>query len=452
MFRWYNDSVICYAYLSDVATLDGLENGDSDFRKRRWFTRGWTLQELLAPDDLVFFDQGWNGSRSKLDIPNVVSEITGIPKPYIAGVTFGNPSVAQKMAWASQRTTTRKEDMAYCLLGIFRINMPLLYGEGERAFTRLQEEIVKQTQDQSVFAWGLHLPLNMENIGGIFARSPAEFKGCHSLISLTDYNRSDPSQMTNKGMQLRLEVFSGELCPGIVYGGIECGDVRCGMIIPLIPLENKPLEDGDGFWRPPTSVPIRIRAVEDSNNKEKPLEYSSLRPKNWNYNSIMLYLKSDLTGLGYSTTTRTSTPLDFRIKGIPLLSPNTFLKKIFPQNYWLQGTQIFRYQSWEQANIECIFLRFHSLREQADSVVVFRTRYRRGTYVTESNIISWEQIHSYLEPKQDIGTIAELFWNDPSCLEHAFWLREPTASSEVLKVDLTQTKTRWTCNISRRFE
>src|SRR3984957_19837426 len=85
------------------------------------------------------------------------------------------------MAWASRRKTTRKEDIAYCLLGIFGINMPLLYGEGERAFIRLQEEILKESHDQSILAWGYRSPLNGQ-CGGLFARSPGDFIHCENIV------------------------------------------------------------------------------------------------------------------------------------------------------------------------------------------------------------------------------------------------------------------------------
>jgi len=148
MYRWYEDSLICYAYISDVTTLKGFENEKSDFRRSRWFTRKWTLQELLAPPELVFFDQHWKRSCKKKDISEIIAEVTEIPWFYVSGGRdrFEGASIAQKLSWASRRQTTRREDLAYCLLGIFGINMPLLYGEGPKAFTRLQGEMIKHTR------------------------------------------------------------------------------------------------------------------------------------------------------------------------------------------------------------------------------------------------------------------------------------------------------------------
>ncbi|EUC43529.1 hypothetical protein COCMIDRAFT_50334, partial [Bipolaris oryzae ATCC 44560] len=146
MFAWYRVARRCYAYLSDV-----LEEGmDEQFRTSRWFTRCWTLQELLAPIDVIFYNCNWHRLGRRSDHSELISGITGIDvdalrgrsaRNYDNGDPFGAHCVAKRMSWASQRDTTRTEDMTYCLLGIFNINMPLLYGEGDRAFHRLQEEI-----------------------------------------------------------------------------------------------------------------------------------------------------------------------------------------------------------------------------------------------------------------------------------------------------------------------
>ena len=108
-----------------------------EFSKSRWFTRGWTLQELIAPSTVVILDQKWQEMGTKSSLQGMISEITGIPTNILLGGDLERASVAQKMSWASKRETTRVEDLAYCLMGIFGIHMPMLYGEGEMAFTRL---------------------------------------------------------------------------------------------------------------------------------------------------------------------------------------------------------------------------------------------------------------------------------------------------------------------------
>ena len=150
MFQWYRDAEVCYAYLADVPEdTDDPCSPDSFFRKSKWFTRGWTLQELLAPSTVVFFNRGWIEIGTKSSLYDTIVSITGIK--HLAN--FEEACVAQKMSWASRRETTRLEDMAYCLMGLFGVNMPPLYGEGENAFRRLQLEILNKMDDESLFAW-----------------------------------------------------------------------------------------------------------------------------------------------------------------------------------------------------------------------------------------------------------------------------------------------------------
>ena len=160
MFRWYKKSKVCYAYLAEVPddALDDPED-QSSFANARWFTRGWTLQELVGPRALVFYSRNWQSLGTKQELNDLLSSITRIDWDFLAGdFSFGEilaPSIAQIMSWAAERKTTRIEDRAYCLLGFFDISMPLLYGEGRKAFFRLQEELLKCSNDPSLFAWGI---------------------------------------------------------------------------------------------------------------------------------------------------------------------------------------------------------------------------------------------------------------------------------------------------------
>lgn len=152
MFRWYKSSVVCYAYLSHVAPDSG---GFYDITTSQWFKRGWTLQELIAPCSVMFFSGDWTAIGTRKKNASQISALTRIPESPLR-IGYGeehNYLVAQIMSWAKGRETTRIEDRAYSLLGLFNVYIPMLYGEGERAFTRLQEEIIKQSGDQSLFAW-----------------------------------------------------------------------------------------------------------------------------------------------------------------------------------------------------------------------------------------------------------------------------------------------------------
>lgn len=198
MFRWYKESVVCYAYLSDLSPEVSTEHGMPGCR---WFTRGWTLQEPIAPKTLIFYDKSWSKRGSKRSLGSLIRNITGIDEEILCeSGSLPTCSVAMKMSWASGRNTTRIEDMAYCLLGIFDINMPLLYGEGHKAFLRLQEAIAEQTDDMSLFAWR---PLrDNENGRGIFARTPEEFKWCRHVRSLSWAAEIADLTMTNKGLRI----------------------------------------------------------------------------------------------------------------------------------------------------------------------------------------------------------------------------------------------------------
>ncbi|OAL44948.1 hypothetical protein IQ07DRAFT_684390 [Pyrenochaeta sp. DS3sAY3a] len=146
MYAYYSRARICYVYLHDVASLE-------DFEQSSWFTRGWTLQELLAPLEVHFFNLKWEPIGSKYELAPNITWITGIPVEALESFNPDDYCVAEKLSWSAKRKTTREEDCAYCLLGLFQINMPLLYGEGGRAFQRLQEEIMKISTDMSIFLW-----------------------------------------------------------------------------------------------------------------------------------------------------------------------------------------------------------------------------------------------------------------------------------------------------------
>lgn len=162
MFTWYEDAQVCYVYLDDV-TDNGDPEIESAFAKSEWFTRGWTLQELIAPTSLFFFDSRWREIGSKNSLAGLLSSITRVHADVLTRVNARSDklmttrvsfSVATKMSWAAGRKTTRPEDKAYSLMGIFKVHMPVIYGEGEKkAFFRLQLEIMRTSHDQSIFAW-----------------------------------------------------------------------------------------------------------------------------------------------------------------------------------------------------------------------------------------------------------------------------------------------------------
>ncbi|KAF7924727.1 uncharacterized protein EAE97_010678 [Botrytis byssoidea] len=187
MFAWYAGAVVCFAFLADVVKGKVEELGSQlgkEFReglsRSRWFTRGWTLQELLAPSKIVFYSRNW-------------SPITAT-------------SVALRMFWVSRRRTTRVEDMAYWMLEVFDINMPLLYGEGTKAFVRLQEEIIEVSVDYTIFCWTwtATVPPAWTNL---IAPSPDTFQGSRDFIPATAFGQASPYSMTNAGLSISLPVI-----------------------------------------------------------------------------------------------------------------------------------------------------------------------------------------------------------------------------------------------------
>jgi hypothetical protein len=153
MFRWYRNAAKCYVYLTDVSTNDhidlSLQPWETAFRNSRWFTRGWTLQELIAPLSVEFFCSNGRLLGDKRSLHRQLQEVTRIPIAALQGTPLSVFSVNERMSWAEHRQTTREEDKAYCLIGIFDTPLPLIYGEGlEGAIRRLQEAIDKRLNPQ----------------------------------------------------------------------------------------------------------------------------------------------------------------------------------------------------------------------------------------------------------------------------------------------------------------
>jgi tetratricopeptide (TPR) repeat protein len=145
MFRYYRGAVKCYVYLADVSCAVSNPSRDmweGEFRESRWFRRGWTLQELLAPTVVEFYSAQQQRLGDKESLKPLIHDITRIPLAALSGHALDTFSVEQRMEWTLGRQTTEEEDGAYCLLGIFGIFMPLIYGEGKgNALRRLQREL-----------------------------------------------------------------------------------------------------------------------------------------------------------------------------------------------------------------------------------------------------------------------------------------------------------------------
>jgi hypothetical protein len=215
MFKWYKRAHVCYAYLSDVpfAELADCKAPQSRFRAAKWFTRGWTLQELIAPPVVRFFAQDWRELGTKAQLALTIAEETGIGLWCLLRGKAAqlNPlrrySVAQRLSWASRRSTT------------------LVYGEGSESFTRLLEEIIRKYSDQSIFASQLRYvdflprsPKDFCNSQYIIVMNSRRLEGLYSPI-----NQPYPFQMTNIGLVITLPLIP-TLSPDVVFGALDCWD------------------------------------------------------------------------------------------------------------------------------------------------------------------------------------------------------------------------------------
>jgi hypothetical protein len=207
MYRWYSDCTVCYAYLTDVPNSVDTKTQKEKFQQSTWCTRGWTLQELIAPLNLEFYGDQWQSQRqqaslgTKRSLWKEIFEITGIPpKALEHNSHLIEYSIAEKMSWAAYRETTRKEDRAYSLLGLFNVNMALLYGEGDLAFIRLQEAIMKDSGDETLFALKRKEKRREIIFEGLLAMSPDWFGGSGNIIEKILNQRSKPFMVTNKGL------------------------------------------------------------------------------------------------------------------------------------------------------------------------------------------------------------------------------------------------------------
>ncbi|KAI0378113.1 HET-domain-containing protein [Hypomontagnella monticulosa] len=214
MYRYYYSAAACFIYLEDVHpsvkqeadSLSSLAAARAQLleavRATRWISRGWTLQELLAPKRRCFLAADWSEIEDGDDLLGAIEESTGIDMAVLKDRDLiSNLCVGERMKWASKRQTTREEDMAYSLMGLFNVNMPVMYGEGPTsAFKRLQREIMQSSFDMTIFAWR-----GDYSSSGMLAKSPADFADIPPLGLWAPVSVS-PYLMTNVGLSIRLNI------------------------------------------------------------------------------------------------------------------------------------------------------------------------------------------------------------------------------------------------------
>jgi hypothetical protein len=227
MFRWYHNAAKCYVYLPDVSVNSSIENPSSlqpwkpIFRLSRWFTRGWTLQELLAPTSVEFFSAEGERLGDKRSLWQEIHEITGISIQALQGSPLSQFDVGERMSWAEKRETKRKEDMAYCMLGIFDIHMPLIYGEGrEKAFIRLRKEIECSSRDEapalSLKRLSMHTDLSKRQEGMMTLHLPYVqilIRQLITLLGLCHSNETNALLVTSPCLRILSRCYSWKVKP-----------------------------------------------------------------------------------------------------------------------------------------------------------------------------------------------------------------------------------------------
>jgi hypothetical protein len=316
MYRWYGESAECYIFLEDYVPDD-----PRSFSACEWFTRGWTLQELLAPTHCIFFTRTWeiighkhfwsclrcpcvenkDMSTQLACGPNLLPQLattTKIPEEILSGLkSVRLASVAQRMSWASRRSTTRVEDLAYSLLGLFEIHMPLLYGEGIRAFRRLQEEIIRYSDDTSIFCFDMERTTTLRDARTterpleyvrLLADTPSQFLQCNDVRRGIVKIR-EPYSVTQRSLSMVAAAYTRVRTVRDSYR-IYAIPLGCGRQLQGI------WETGLGIWEEiylvafqthPNGSHVQVFALQGST--EDPIQFEGVDDKGWELTEPQLF-------------------------------------------------------------------------------------------------------------------------------------------------------------------
>ncbi|OSS43315.1 hypothetical protein B5807_12023 [Epicoccum nigrum] len=315
MYKWYWDAAICYAYLQDVGDLPA----PPIIGASNWFRRGWTLQELLAPLHVEFYTRSWSFIGTKAGLLSTVQRVTKIDESFLEDrTTIQHANIATKFGWASRRKTTREEDMAYCLLGLVGINMPMLYGEGQRAFYRLQLEILKQSNDHTIFAWEYpfqHAELRPST--AVLAPSPSYFFNSRGIQTIRDPRSIETLTfaVTNNGLRIRLPVVKTN--PNEFVAFLHCenhnGD-NVGVRLSKL--------DKEQYHRLPGSSLVDLREYEDQPGKMQTL-YLVLESNLGHADNSKYALENNLSGT-FTHIKNVRGDCGYQIANIVLSTPTEF--------------------------------------------------------------------------------------------------------------------------------
>lgn len=339
MFRWYKEAEVCIAFLKDV-TAD-----TKDITSSEWFRRGWTLQELIAPKEVVFFDQDWQRLGTKESHGSLIYLKTGISAGILSGAkSLDEYPIAVRMSWASQRKTKHPEDLAYSLLGIFDVNMTMIYGEGSKAFIRLQEKLLKQSSDMSIFAW-CDANTTEHGVSGLLATSPAQFAGMNNIEPSYESPPQDLEfSVTNRGIRFSSGLFFSQEngdCALPLWHERPFEDIHLNRSLRALdecPTASTRLPENrsdvsqivsfGGLRRSHIGIPLR----RVNNNYYVRAQSSNLIPLTGRIPQQLVFrvaktLTTPLTSLIANRKIRIEEPID-------LLSPNFQLEKVSPVGSW----------------------------------------------------------------------------------------------------------------------
>lgn len=388
MFRWYQRAAVCYVLLSDLTLVT---DAQLEIGHCRWFKRSWTLQEMVAPSNVKFYNKDWKFCFSKDTASEVLARITGVSIDILEhNIDLSEISVAQKMSWAANRQATRIEDLAYSLLGIFDINMPLLYGEEEKAFLRLQSEIISSSPDPTIFAWtlpGLRRPesisgnmLATSSFSGVMAWSPRLFQNCGNLERLMDQPLMEIS-MSNRGIKLRAQFGLRQVAQG---------STKRGLVLPVCHVQGRVY----GLWMRNTGRGCFVR--------QNPHGLVEIRP--WNVTHRLMLEPFLMTQLPSSPTTSLSAMSERseRPRSLILESRQRVLEIVLSP-----GMEVYRRWPWQQW-------------DESDTLF-FGSR-------TPIDDIGWAGLKIVASPDIDYASDAGV---SVDFLFYAFgWAREPEKGSE----------------------
>ncbi|KAI1076045.1 hypothetical protein F5B20DRAFT_584609 [Whalleya microplaca] len=325
------------AELSEASTES--EVIERAFRTSRWFTRGWTLQELLAPNSLVFFTSSWT-DIFHWDPYKAYSSQTGKAndeQPYlhtlikhITGIDLKDwhrADVAERLSWASRRTTTKEEDLAYCLLGLLEVNMPLLYGEGKAAFYRLLKKVIKKSNYHGVLTAGYQrLPFDdglLDDDRSFLPESPGKYIGCAPgfyEVPIPGIPNSAHFSMTNAGLLIDLPLMKIDPQLDIVLALLSCQPKEDNGFCIAIPLD----------CTSPTNHDQRYSRISGAQPLKVPLDFHRYSEKRTIYlNKEFDFERSDMLLLGFQSLVS----LGYRISG---LYPPCQLFSIYKQYFMMR--------------------------------------------------------------------------------------------------------------------